>query len=485
MRIARWSRITISSFAMFTLWLPGCGSDRSIPPPPPSTFSNPLLIQIPAGGTVQDCPDPSIIRGQQPGDTFWYMYCTTDPLNDTDKDSLGNFNFHLITMHKTSDLVHWSYLGDVFNIRPAWVAPTAGLWAPAIKFFNNKYFLYYAASDTSLLGGGRSANPVGPFLDSHNISLLDSRVGGTPVISMNGNRWVGPGHNAVFTDMAGQDWFLYHAIDRNAPYFAGAPGFTKRPGMLDALDWVNEWPVVRGGLGPSDAPQPAPAAQPGDKSQYTPTLATPDQTGQLMATLSHPFNSPTLSPQWSWARRPASGTFGLTGQEFQFDTQNADLFLDSNNASVLVEAAPASDYIVETRLNLNVPAVGCCQNFVQAGVVIYGDDDNYVKLVHVSIFDTRQTEFAKELAPVPNGFPRYGSPLAGPPSDWTWLRIVRRAVTSGETYTAYSGNDGQTWIKGGTWTHSLGAGARIGLVSMGGSGFTAKFYYVHVSTLAP
>jgi len=118
-------------------------------------------------------------------------------------------------------------------------------------------------------------------------------------------------------------------------------------------------------------------------------------------------------------------------------------------------------------------------------MVVYGDDDNYLKLVHVSIFDTRQTEFAKELAPVPNGFPRYGSTLAGLPSDWTWLRIVRRAVTSGETYTAYSGNDGQTWIKGGTWTHSLGAGARLGLVSMGGSGFIAKFDYVHVSTLAP
>lgn len=610
MRIARWSRITISSFAMFTLWLHGCGSGRSIPPPPPpptaSTFSNPLLIQIPAGGTVQDCPDPSIIRGQQPGDTFWYMYCTTDPLNDTDKDSLGNFNFHLITMHKSSDLVHWSYVGDVFSVRPAWVAPTAGLWAPAIKFFNNKYFLYYAASDTSLLGGGaaigvatgvsptgpwidsgtpvvlpedspccpgtrravidpevvqsnaknyiyfgsfnggisartlsadgltsdpasetpitidnryeaanivlhggfyyifvsasnccngplsgyavfagRSANPLGPFLDSQNISLLDSRVGGTPVISMNGNRWIGPGHNAVFEDMAGQDWFLYHSIDRNAPFFTGAAGFTRRPAMLDALDWVNGWPVARGGFGPSDTPQPAPAAQPGDKNQYAPMFATPDQPGQLMASFSDEFNSPTLSPQWTWVRQPTAGTFGLTGKNFQFNTQSADLFVDSNNASVLIEATPSSDYVAETRVNLNVPASGCCQNFVQAGLVIYGDDDNYIKLVHVSIFNTRQTEFAKELAPVPSGYPRYGSTLAGPPSDWTWLRIVKRAVAGGETYTAYTSNDGQNWVRGGTWTHNLGSSARIGLVSMGGSGFSAQFDYIHVSTLIP
>jgi hypothetical protein len=78
-----------------------------------------VLIQIPTGGTVQDCPDPSIIRGQQPGDTSWYMYCATDPLNDADKDASGNFNFHLITMHRTSDLGRWTYVGDVFSVRPA------------------------------------------------------------------------------------------------------------------------------------------------------------------------------------------------------------------------------------------------------------------------------------------------------------------------------------------------------------------------------
>ena len=31
---------------------------------------------------------------------------------------------------------------------------------------------------------------------------VDGWTGGTVVISMNGNRWVGPGHNAVFTDFA-------------------------------------------------------------------------------------------------------------------------------------------------------------------------------------------------------------------------------------------------------------------------------------------
>ena len=102
------------------------------------------------------------------------MYCTTDPLNDTDKNASGNFNFHLITMHKSSDLVHWTYVGDVFSVRPAWVAPPAGLWAPAIKYFNNQYYLYFAASDTSLPGAGAAIgvatanSPTGPWTDSGN-----------------------------------------------------------------------------------------------------------------------------------------------------------------------------------------------------------------------------------------------------------------------------------------------------------------------------
>ena len=57
---------------------------------------------------------------------------------------------------------------------------------------------------------------------------------------------------------------LYHAVDRNDPFYSRDPGFTKRPLMLDAIDWIDGWPTVRGGNWASDSPQPAPAAQPGD-----------------------------------------------------------------------------------------------------------------------------------------------------------------------------------------------------------------------------
>ncbi len=59
---------------------------------------------------------------------------------------------------------------------------------------------------------------------------------------MNGNRWVGTGHNTVFQDFDGQWWTIYHAVDQDSLYFAGAVGFTKRPALLDPLDWVDGWP---------------------------------------------------------------------------------------------------------------------------------------------------------------------------------------------------------------------------------------------------
>ena len=35
------------------------------------TYTNPLPVQIPGDGKVESCADPSLIRGQQPGDTYW------------------------------------------------------------------------------------------------------------------------------------------------------------------------------------------------------------------------------------------------------------------------------------------------------------------------------------------------------------------------------------------------------------------------------
>ncbi|WP_188079003.1 family 43 glycosylhydrolase [Actinotalea subterranea] len=105
---------------------------------------------------------------------------------------------------------------------------------------------------------GRSEQVTGPYVDREGARLDVSRAGGTPVLAPNGNRWVGTGHNAVVTDLAGQDWMVYHAIDREDPYLEGTDGINERPMLLDRLDWVDGWPSVRAGAWASQGQEVAP-----------------------------------------------------------------------------------------------------------------------------------------------------------------------------------------------------------------------------------
>ena len=561
---------------------------------------------------IQNGPDPSIIAvNGTDGLTHWYMYCTSGPINDNDKDLHGVYVTHLMSIYHSTDLVTWNYVSDVFPKRPKWVG-SSNLWAPDIQFFNGKYYLYYTAANAgshgnkgsggaigvatstspggpwtdsggavvevqsnrwvydpfvvmddygpaptgqrylfygSFGGGlfarklsadglhtdkpsevmiavsdrfeatyirkhdgmyylfasaanccndnltgytvfvGRSASLLGPYTDREGVSFLSSRVGGTPALTMNGNKWIGPGHNAAFTDFAGQDWFVYAGVNRFDAFFAGG-NLTKRGPMLDPLDWGNIWPIVRGGFGPSEVVSNRPAAQPGQPNTYTPVFVTPDAPGALIPALSDEFDGSPFTWTWAANRVPAAGTYGLTPNgTFSFTVQNADLYEGRNDASVLIEPTPANDYLVETRVYLPVAGDFTIHNYVQAGLVIYGDDNNYIKLVHVAINGTRQTEYAKEI---PTG-QMYGSTAIGPPADWTYLRIAKRTnpTTGEQTYTAYTTTqtdvNGQpvNWVRGSTWNHSLGSNARIGLVAMSGSGYSAQFDYVRVSTLQP
>src|SRR5438067_843371 len=63
------------------------------------------------------------------------------------------------------------------------------------------------------------------------------------------------------TDDRGQRWIVYHAIDRNRPFLDAPFGVNRRPMLIDRLDWVRGWPVVRGGCGPSDSLQPGPVVR--------------------------------------------------------------------------------------------------------------------------------------------------------------------------------------------------------------------------------
>ncbi|ADU10438.1 family 43 glycosylhydrolase [Micromonospora aurantiaca] len=175
---------------------------------------------------------------------------------------------------------HWLYYGSYYGGISVTELSPDGLRAvgtPTPVAIDNKFegayvlrrdgWYYLFASTANCCAGpatgysvqvGRSRDPRGPFTDRDGQRLDVSRAGGTPVLTQNGNRWIGTGHNAVLTDLSGQDWIAYHAIDRADPYLDEPFGVNERPMLLDRLDWIDGWPTVNAGAGPSDTARPAP-----------------------------------------------------------------------------------------------------------------------------------------------------------------------------------------------------------------------------------
>lgn len=479
---------------------PGCNSDNAIGV---ATSASPLGPWVDSGAPVVG---PR--RGGGGCNFFW----TYDP--DV-----------LVTSSGQSYLYYGSYYGgiEVRTLSADGLSADAGS-ASAIAIANRyeganvvekdgAYWLFASASNCCngpLTGyqvfAGRATSPRGPFLDRAGRTFLETRVGGSPVITQNGNRWVGPGHNSVFQD-AGGHWFTaYHAIDSTDPYFQDATGYTRRPMLLDRLTWNDGWPQLRQGLGPSDSPELAPLAKAARdpraeamrRSVYDAYLDALDPEAYLVQldhvdvahlapvpAASDDFAGSALDPKWSWVRPPSAESAAVEDGAFRFATQAADLFEGSNDASVLTEASPPGNWLAEVKVDLDVPDQGCCFNYAQAGLVVYGSDDAYVKLTHTSIWETRQIEFAKEVAAPAPGFPRYGTSVGGPPARTTWLRIAKVVVRGEERYVSYSSIDGVAFTRGAVWTHALGTSAKLGLVSFGGGGFTARFDHVKAWTLPP
>jgi arabinan endo-1,5-alpha-L-arabinosidase len=336
---------------------------------------------------------------------------------------------------------------------------------------------------------GRSKSLTGPFLDREGVSLnINGYAGGTPVLYQNGNRWIGTGHNSMATDDRGQNWIVYHAIDRNVPYLTGTDGINRRPMLIDRLDWRKGWPVVRYGCGPSETRQPGPVVKRGASVASVTSVLGLDC--QLNLRTGHPvytdtFNGSRLGRGWTALRSPA---VSVSGGTLNWVTEKKDLVGTTNDAGVLLRNAPRGSWTVETKVTIDL-GTDELRNFQQAGLVAYVDDDLFTRLSTVAIWNTRQNEFGKEM-PYANRL-SYGGTIVGPPARTSWLRIVHRLdPRNGEhELTPFTSRNGKTWTRGGTWTLPAGTTVKVGLVSQGAGGpasetappATAMFDYFRIS----
>ena len=120
-----------------------------------------------------------------------------------------------------------------------------GSW---VHFRAGWYYLFYSGDNCCgphahyAVLAARARQATGPYQ-----TLAQARGGDGTILTEN-DRWLAPGHNCLVTDAQGQDWLLYHAIDRRQPTFDAIndeQGYSRRVLLLSKVDYDAEgWPVV-------------------------------------------------------------------------------------------------------------------------------------------------------------------------------------------------------------------------------------------------
>jgi arabinan endo-1,5-alpha-L-arabinosidase len=122
------------------------------------------------------------------------------------------------------------------------------------------YYLFYSGDDCCgehphyAVMVARSLSPLGPF-----VPRIDAAGNAQHIVLEQKDHWLAPGHNAIATDSAGQDWIFYHAIAPSQRWLKQAGRRDVRRVMLmDRIVYHNGWPQIGGGQ-PSKTPQHGPA----------------------------------------------------------------------------------------------------------------------------------------------------------------------------------------------------------------------------------
>jgi len=204
---------------------------------------------------------------------------------------------------------------------------------------------------------------------------------------------------------------------------------------------------------------------------------TPDDTAGA-ATPNDEFDGSTVDGcRWTTVVRPDATTTRVTGGNLEIDTTNGDIYGTDNSGpkNFTLQTPPAGDWTVETK----VDGSAFNQAYQQGGLIVYGDDANYVKLDYVTDSATgRRIELRSEVGDaVQEPQPTANNLTQGV---W-WLRLTR----SGNVYRGFYSSDGTTWTElGQTVTNAAVSSGKVGLFALGvnqTASATAKFDYFHAS----
>lgn len=160
------------------------------------------------------------------------------------------------------------------------------------------------------------------------------------------------------------------------------------------------------------------------------------------------FDSSALDSRWSWVREDDSN-WSLTARPgfMRITTKGGNLTFNRNDQeNLLLTSVNPGDFCITTRLNFTPT-----QNNHQAGLIVYQDDDNYVKFHRV--YDSGNwVGFLYENAGTPGVF---GAPV-------TANTVLLQITKEGEAYSASYSLEDSLWIPVGVYTITL-TNPRVGL----------------------
>ncbi len=189
---------------------------------------------------------------------------------------------------------------------------------------------------------------------------------------------------------------------------------------------------------------------------------TPTPTPTLLpCTWRDDFASSTLNSAWRWVRETANHWSLLPASPgyLRITTQAGDLSQNNNTArNILVQTAPAGDFEIST-----LTAINPAQNFQQAVLLVYQDDDNVIRIGR-SYSNRNQVELVYEVGGILRSVVYW--PVS---TTLTFLRVVK----TGTTYTAYYGGDGLTWTQFAQVTDVAFPEVQVGLGAWNGAGSNA------------
>jgi PKD repeat protein len=167
--------------------------------------------------------------------------------------------------------------------------------------------------------------------------------------------------------------------------------------------------------------------------------------------------------RWDRIHHYKTSRLSVAGGKLSIDTFDADISGSANGdiENLILQTPPEGDWTVETKLTAPLQ-----DNWQLAGLLLYGDDDHYVKYDVVA-------DNAPGAPPVRRVELRYedggsltgpgGTDPAPPAGDTWWLRLTK----TGDTYTGAISADGETWVQTpGSVTVALDDPA-IGLMAIG------------------